>query len=128
MKDGRVERHIGRIAIARLERLGYRHRGNLGILGREAFHAPPRLPPHRLYVCAHDSIALANHVTFRDWLRSHSEDAHAYGALKQQLAIRSRNDIDGYIEGKSAFIASILAMAGMPPIHIEEIAAANRKK
>lgn len=31
-------------AVARLERLGYRHQGNLGIEGREAFVQPPGQP------------------------------------------------------------------------------------
>jgi len=115
-------------AIAQLERLGYRHRGDLGIAGREAFLAPPQSPVHRLYVCAQDSPALANHVALRDWLRSHPADANAYGGLKQRLAVRFRDDIDGYVDGKTAFIAAILAKAGMASEHVEEIAAANRRK
>jgi GrpB-like predicted nucleotidyltransferase (UPF0157 family) len=114
-------------AIAQLQGLGYRHRGDLGIAGREAFHAPPDLPAHRLYVCAKNSLALANHVALRDWLRSHPDDARAYGALKARLAIRFRDDIDGYVDGKTAFIAAILARAGMAASEIEIIAAANRK-
>ncbi len=106
-------------AIALLERLGYQHRGNLGIVGREAFHAPPDLPAHRLYVCAQDSLALANHLALRDWLRSHPDDANTYGALKQQLASRFRDDIDGYVDGKTDFIASILEKAGIARDQIE---------
>jgi len=115
-------------AIARLERLGYRHRGDLGIAGREAFHPPPQSPLHRLYVCAQDSPALANHVALRDWLRSHPDDANAYGALKRRLAIRFRDDIAGYVDGKTAFIASILAKSGMASTDVEDIATANRRK
>ena len=116
------------LAIARLERLGYRHRGDLGIAGREAFHAPRDLPAHRLYVCARGSIALANHIAFRDWLRSHPDDASAYTFLKQQLAARFHDDTDGYVDGKTAFVASILTKVGMASKHIEEIVAANRRK
>ena len=114
-------------AIAKLRRIGYRHRGDLGIVGREAFHAPHDLPAHRLYVCARDSIALANHIALRDWLRSHPADANAYGAIKRRLAIQFRYDIDGYIDGKTAFIASILENAGFARDQVETIAAANRK-
>jgi GrpB-like predicted nucleotidyltransferase (UPF0157 family) len=114
-------------AIAQLQGLGYRHRGDLGIAGREAFHAPPDLPAHRLYVCAKNSLALANHVALRDWLRSHPDDARAYGELKQQLAVRFRGDIDGYVDGKTDFIAEVLRMAGMAPDAVAAIAASNRK-
>src|SRR6185503_6081151 len=43
-------------AIERLSTLGYRHLGNLGIEGREAFASPDRPPRHHLYVCPRDSL------------------------------------------------------------------------
>src|SRR6516165_10752214 len=39
-------------AIGRLATLGYVHRGDLGIAGREAFTAPAGTPRHHLYMCA----------------------------------------------------------------------------
>jgi GrpB-like predicted nucleotidyltransferase (UPF0157 family) len=81
-------------AIERLASIGYRHRGDLGIAGREAFHAPADLPDHRLYVCAQGSLALANHLALRDWLRRHQDDARAYCALKRFLAGKFRDDIE----------------------------------
>jgi GrpB-like predicted nucleotidyltransferase (UPF0157 family) len=114
-------------AIECLARVGYRHRGDLGIAGREAFHAPAGLPAHRLYVCAQDSIALANHLAVRDWLRSHPDDARAYGALKRRLAAQFRDDIDAYVDGKTEFLAAILANSGFAPDVLAEIAAANMK-
>ncbi len=59
------------LAIERLATLGYVHRGNLGIEGREAFQRPAHLPPHHLYVCVQDSVSLRNHLALRDYLRSH---------------------------------------------------------
>src|SRR5262249_9274598 len=38
-------------AIERLASIGYVHRGDLGIAGREAFAQPPGLHEHHLYVC-----------------------------------------------------------------------------
>ena len=95
-------------AIERLATLGYVHRGDLGIPGRKAFSRPPDTPPHHLYVCARDSAELRRHLLFRDYLRSHPEDARAYGALKRQLAARFRDDREAYTEAKSAFVADIL--------------------
>src|SRR5262245_42394282 len=64
-----------REAIARLERIGYVHRGTLGIADREAFESPEALPDHHLYVCPQGSVALANHLAVRDWLRAHPDAA-----------------------------------------------------
>jgi len=109
-------------AIARLARLGYVHQGNLEVEGREAFRAPPGDPQHNMYVCPDDSPALRNHLRFRDYLRSHPEDARAYAALKRGLAARFRFDIDGYVEGKTEFILGVLERLGFPE---EEIARAR---
>jgi len=37
-------------AIKALEEAGYKHLGDLGITGREAFESPTDLPAHHLYV------------------------------------------------------------------------------
>ena len=63
--------------IERLASLGYRHRGDLGIVGREAFRAPPGLPKHHLYVCVEGVLALRNHLGVRDYLRTHPEAVRA---------------------------------------------------
>lgn len=95
-------------AIARLAALGYAHQGDLGITSRESFKRPPDAPPQNLYVCAADSPELRRHVTFRDYLRAHPNDARRYAELKRDLAARHVTDIDGYVNGKADFIKSIL--------------------
>ena len=95
--------------IRRLHPFGYRHEGDLGVPGREAFTAPTGTPPHHLYVCAADSAALARHLAFRDLLRAHPDTAHAYGELKRSLARRLRGDRAAYTEAKTAFIEQALA-------------------
>lgn len=110
-----------------LSRLGYVHRGNLGIEGREAFVSPETLPAHHLYVCPRDSIALANHLAVRDHLRMHPETAREYGQLKKQLAIEFPNDIDRYIEGKTDLILRILRAANFPAEELLSIERVNRK-
>ncbi len=99
---------LGVVAM-RLAPLGYTHRGNLGIEDRDAFSGPEGQPHHHLYVCPRDSLALRNHITLRDHLRSHPQDVTRYSGLKRQLAEKFSRDIDRYVEGKSAFILSILA-------------------
>jgi GrpB-like predicted nucleotidyltransferase (UPF0157 family) len=95
-------------AIERLAAVGYTHVGDLGITGREAFKRPDGTPRHNLYLCAADSVELARHVRFRDYLRSHPDTATEYAVLKRELAERHRLDIDAYCEAKTAFIEGVL--------------------
>ena len=114
-------------AIQRLATLGYVHRGNLGVEGREAFESPDGLPAHHLYLCPRDSPALANHLAVRDHLRTHPDAAKEYGALKRRLAERFPHDSEGYVDGKTDFLLRILRAAGFPSVRLAEIERANRK-
>ncbi len=59
---------VGR-AVAALVSLGYDHRGNLGLTGREAFTSPDGDPRRNVYVCATGTIHLRNHLAVREVLR-----------------------------------------------------------
>lgn len=115
------------VAIKLLATLGYVHRGNLGIEGREAFHSPDGLPVHSLYLCLRDSIALANHLAVRDYLRTHPNTATEYGELKKRLAKEFSHDIDSYIDGKTDLLLGILRVSGFPQAQLEAIERVNRK-
>jgi GrpB-like predicted nucleotidyltransferase (UPF0157 family) len=99
-------------AIQRLSTLGYIHEGDLGATDREAFIPPVSKPWHHLYVCTVDNEEYKRHILFRDYLRSHPEDAKLYGDLKLQLALRFQNDRVAYTDGKSEFVIGILRKAG----------------
>jgi GrpB-like predicted nucleotidyltransferase (UPF0157 family) len=114
-------------AIDRLAALGYRHRGDLGVPGREAFARPEGTPAHHLYACVEGNLGLRNPLAMRDHLRRNPSAAREYGALKKQLAARFPDDIDSYVEGKTDFILSILAGAGFSAGELAEIRAINRK-
>ncbi|MDB6083609.1 MAG: dephospho-CoA kinase/protein folding accessory protein, partial [Gammaproteobacteria bacterium] len=116
-----------RTVIDRLAMIGYRHRGDLGVTGREAFARPEGTPDHHLYACVAGMDALRNHLAVRDYLRGSPSAARAYGALKKQLAARFAGDIDGYVDGKTDFILAILAGAGFLPEQIAMIRAINSK-
>ena len=102
-------------AIARLAEAGYRHEGDLGIAGREAFcyEGEKRLPEHHLYVCARDSEELRRHLAFRDFLRSHPEAAREYGRIKEEGADLYPCDMEGYIRHKSPFIEKVYQILGV---------------
>jgi GrpB-like predicted nucleotidyltransferase (UPF0157 family) len=101
---------VGR-AIACLTAIGYVHRGNLGVEGREAFDPPDGERRHHLYVSPTDSEELRAQLAFRDRLRRDSALAAEYEALKRELAVTFRNDRPGYTEAKSEFVVA----ASRPP-------------
>jgi GrpB-like predicted nucleotidyltransferase (UPF0157 family) len=113
-------------AISALARLGYVHRGDLGVPGREAFHPPAGGFPHHLYVCPSTSVALANHLAVRDYLRNHAPTAREYGALKLRLAEQFRFDPEQYCEAKSDLLLGILREVGFEPAALAEVESVNR--
>ncbi len=97
--------------IAALADAGWRHEGDLGIPGREAFEPRADLPPHHLYVVVRDSAAHLDHVDLRNHLRAHPSDARRYGDLKRELAPLLSEDREAYLAGKSELIVQLLAAA-----------------
>ena len=70
---------------------------------------------HHLHIVEPKSNFFKEHLLFRDYLRSHPEDAARYAALKYELAEKYRGDRDAYTEGKSDFIQGILMKALRAP-------------
>lgn len=112
--------------IADLTTLGYVHRGNLGIAGREAFYAPTHLPRHHLYLGHHATLSIRNHLLVRDYLRQHPQAVTAYATLKRQIAQTCGDNIDAYVAGKSQFLADILRTQGMTSDEVEAIINQNQ--
>ena len=100
-------------AIARLWEIGYKHLGDLGIAGREAFTSPSNAPVHHLYVVVQGGEPWLNHIQFRDYLREHAEAVEAYASLKRSLAKKFRNDREEYTEAKTEFVHETLRKARM---------------
>lgn len=96
------------LVICKLTDLGYEHRGDLGVIGREAFRAKSDDFSHHLYVCPPDSREYRRHIAFRNHLRSHADHANAYSSLKRKLAIRFGTDREGYNQAKGEFVEEIL--------------------
>lgn len=113
--------------IDRLARIGYMHRGNLGIAGREVFEPPAEYYPHNLYVCAPGALSLRNHLTIREHLRAHPRDAAAYAELKRRLAEQFPFDRSAYVAGKTEFIVAILARYGYTGEELDSVRGHNVK-
>ena len=120
--------------IKRLEMLGYEYRGDQGIPDRFVFrqsseHTPEVKPrqkwlTHHLYGCLANSLALRNHLRFRDALRSNHELLKKYSNLKLSLIqhVISREE---YGKRKTAFIIAVLAELGFSPTELDDIRKAN---
>jgi GrpB-like predicted nucleotidyltransferase (UPF0157 family) len=107
--------------IRALSALGYRHNGDQGVPGREAFTrdgddvprdgTERRWPEHHVYASAADSTEFGRHLVFRDWLRGHPAKAAEYAALKRHLADTYRDDRARYNEAKTDFVEATLLEA-----------------
>jgi GrpB-like predicted nucleotidyltransferase (UPF0157 family) len=111
-------------AIGALERIGYRHRGDLGIPDRHALAAPDDGTRRNVYVVVDGLLAVRNHLAVRDSLRSSRSLRDRYAALKCGLASET-DDIDVYISGKIRFLLDILGDAGFTDDELAAIREAN---
>jgi len=104
-------------ALETLKALGFQHRGDLGIIGRESLLSPPHFLDawmnHNLYLAVDGIPAIENHLGVRDYLRAQPEAVAEYSALKLELAAAFPNDQDQYTERKTPFILTILEKIGM---------------
>jgi GrpB-like predicted nucleotidyltransferase (UPF0157 family) len=66
---------------------------------------------HHLHACLVGSDEEFRHIAVRDFLRSHPDEAAAYGALKRDLYARFHGARQGYVEGKDAFVKALEARA-----------------
>jgi GrpB-like predicted nucleotidyltransferase (UPF0157 family) len=108
-------------ATAVLESRGFRSLGELGIPQRWAFKEPPAFAGTNTYVIVRGSLALKNHLSLRDALRTSRELRREYAAVKRQVA-RNSDDIFEHGRGKNAIIQKILATAGLTTEELASIA------
>jgi GrpB-like predicted nucleotidyltransferase (UPF0157 family) len=101
------------LTIQRLEQIGYRWRGDLGVPGREAFGPPPggTDPPHHLYVVVENNKAHLDHWLLRDLLRTDEDARQRYATLKKRNQKLADGDIDFYVAAKAALVAELLTRA-----------------
>jgi GrpB-like predicted nucleotidyltransferase (UPF0157 family) len=110
MREGQFERIASYLAP-----LGYEHVGDQDVPGREAFKLrgplASTLPLHHLYALYPDAAELKRHLAFRDYLRTHPEEARRLSEHKLELAERFDNDRALYIEGKAAMVLEMIEAA-----------------
>ncbi|MDY6941328.1 MAG: GrpB family protein [Cyanobacteriota bacterium] len=89
-----------------MESLGYETMGEYGIPDRRYFRKDDRhgTRTHHVHVFEVGSAQIDRHLHFRDYMRTHPEDARKYSDLKRQLARKYPQDIESYMDGKDDFI------------------------
>ena len=93
-----------------LQTAGYTYRGEQGIPGRDFFRrGDPR--SFHLHLTTIGSAFWHDHLMFRDYLRSHQDALNEYARVKLELAEKYPFNREAYIEGKTAFVLSILERA-----------------
>jgi GrpB-like predicted nucleotidyltransferase (UPF0157 family) len=90
-----------------MEQLEYIAKGEFSIPGRRFFLKGLCNRTHHVHIFQSGSDHLVRHLNFRDYMIAHPDDAQKYGHLKRALAVEFRYDIEGYCNGKDAFIRDI---------------------
>ncbi|MFQ3542867.1 GrpB family protein [Halobacillus rhizosphaerae] len=90
-----------------LQTMGYESKGEFGIPGRRFFQKGGNSRSHHLHIFQQGSVEIVRHLAFRDYLRSHTEEALRYRRLKEQLAEQHPYNIEAYMEGKKELITEI---------------------
>jgi GrpB-like predicted nucleotidyltransferase (UPF0157 family) len=80
--------------------------------GHRYFRPPPAKPrEYQLHVCTVGSRWEREHLLFRDFLRTHAEEAAQYETVKHDVAGHHRDNRIAYMDAKQPFIAQMLTEA-----------------
>lgn len=93
---------------AQFESAGYEYLGEFGIAGRRFLRKGGAHRTHNVHIFGVSSrYEIARHLAVRDYLHARPAEAAAYGELKARLALQFPEDIDGYCDGKDAFVKEL---------------------
>jgi GrpB-like predicted nucleotidyltransferase (UPF0157 family) len=91
---------------------GYIPKGESGIPNRRLFiKGSEEFRISHIHVFQKGDSEITRHLKFRDYMIAHPKDAQEYSQLKERLAREHPENIDGYIDGKAAFIKKLDKMA-----------------
>ncbi|WP_066306817.1 GrpB family protein [Bacillus sp. FJAT-29814] len=90
----------------KMDALGYDVAGEWGIPGRRLFRKGGENRTHHIHFYQSDNPQIQRHLIFRDYLRSHPDEATRYSEFKEELALRFENT-SGYSLAKKAFVSEM---------------------
>ena len=89
-------------------KLSYHAKGECGIPERRFFVKGGDFSrTHHVHVFQIENLEIVRHLNFRDYMMAHPEEARSYSRLKEELAKKFSDDIEGYMDGKDKFIQAI---------------------
>lgn len=94
-----------------LAAIGYRAKGENGIVGRRYFQKGGDQRTHHLHVFEATNPHLRNHILFKRYLLENDTVALEYGELKKRAALKCNNDSSLYMDLKDEFIKAHLELA-----------------
>ncbi len=100
--------------IPRLDALGHKYHPEFEdrVPERRFFRkGPDWARTHHIHMVERSSKFWDDHIMFRDYMRTHEEDAMLYLLLKKELAARFGSNRQGYTDAKASFVEAILAKA-----------------
>lgn len=90
------------------EKAGYEYMGEFGIPGRRYLRKGGDERTHQIHIFEQsNSQYIERHLAVRDYLRTHKDACDEYARLKKALAEKYPYDIDGYCDGKDAFVKKL---------------------
>lgn len=94
-----------------MEALGYEAWGEYQIPGRRFFVKGEEKRTHHVHTFESGHPEIEHHLIFRDYLKSHPNDAEDYVNLKIKLAHEFANNRRGYVKNKQDFVKALLKKA-----------------
>ena len=86
-------------------RIGYEYLGEFGIKGRRYLRKGGDERTHQIHIFSKDNRRdIERHLAVKHYLQTHPAVRQAYARLKIELAQKYPYDIDGYCDGKEAFV------------------------
>jgi GrpB-like predicted nucleotidyltransferase (UPF0157 family) len=100
--------------IPRLEAIGHKYVPEFEafVPDRRFFRkGPDEARTHHIHMVERASEFWNDRILFRDYMRSHEDDAILYLLLKKELAARFGSNRQGYSDAKASFVSAILIKA-----------------
>ncbi len=90
-----------------MKKLGYEAWGEYKIPGRRFFVKGEDKRTHHVHTFQIGSPEITRHLYFRDYLKSHPDEAKEYANLKIKLTQQFTNDRRGYVQNKQDYVKAL---------------------
>ncbi len=81
--------------------------GRIDIPGRRFFVKGEEKRTHHVHTFQHDNDKIASYLYFRDYLKTHTNEAAKYAALKTKLAQEFADNRRHYVLGKEDYVKAL---------------------